>query len=63
MNLLCKFFGHKAARTAFGTPPYLDQRFIGRDAMGTNHIALFTRCARCGEDFEVGRIHLRERAA
>lgn len=60
MSLLCKLAGHKVGsgyKDSAGEK-YLSVRVFAIDGINRVHCGIRTECARCGETFKVGNIHL-----
>lgn len=56
-TLLCKLFGHKMPTGYGGGLPYLDKRQSVLDGMGTEHWYLYGDCSRCGETYDIAKVH------
>jgi hypothetical protein len=60
MNILCKMFGHQIGtgyKNSIGEK-YLSVGGGPVDGIGRVHASIHTDCARCGELFKLGNIHL-----
>jgi hypothetical protein len=55
--MICRLLGHKLARGYQGGPQYLRHNGGTFDGMGTEHLYLYGRCARCGNEFHVANLH------
>lgn len=62
MSLLCKLFGHKPGMGYYKRDGdgYLTVTGGPIDGLGTEHARVFSECARCGESFQVGKLHLND---
>ena len=49
-------------RPGSGSPPYGSLRYVDIDGMRVVHAELVVRCALCGADFPIARLHLTESA-
>ena len=62
MGLICKAFGHTTQGENPKSPgaEYMECIPYTRDGMGTEHAYIKANCQRCGEKFDVGKIHIPE---
>ena len=63
MNWLCKLVGHKPpvyGEKGWWSPGEEYGRLFGGpvDGIGTQHGYVMGKCARCGEQFKLARVHL-----
>ena len=62
MRFLCMMFGHIPdpgyGRIKGSGQGYFRLKLAEKDGMGVQHATLHTECARCGQVYQLGRIHV-----
>lgn len=62
MSILCALFGHQPLTDAgwSGRPGYAKVMGDTIDGMGTRHLFLRARCPRCGQEYDICKVHVPE---
>lgn len=60
MSILCKWFGHRPAigLSKMEGEGYFEVRLLCTDGINRTHASLHCECERCGENYQVGKIHI-----
>lgn len=57
-KLICWLFFHRTKGDKWTGAEYMDCKVGVRDGIGRVHATIYADCARCGERFRVGQIHV-----
>lgn len=59
-NIICQLFGHMPNRGYYRTEGggYFDLKIGNTDGIGCVHGWLYCHCERCGEYYNVGKLHV-----